>query len=607
MKTKTQTKVREPLPFFGVGRLLPYLAPYRSALLTILSLGAVASLFDTVLPLLQQYALNHFVEKKTLDTLAPFILAYLGVILCAGLVNYISTTVATAVEMRFGRDLRRLAFDRLQTLSLSFYNQNSVGYLHARTMSDTSRIGTLVSWSLLDLVWHSTYLIGAAVIMLILNARLALIVLSVVPVLSLLLAFFQKRLTAAERDIRELKSEITADFNEGITGAKTIKSLAVEDKMCRSFYADTAQMHKKSTRAAAMRGAFSAAMQFASSVAIALVLWHGGVLAAHEVGTFSAFMAYAQGMTEPVRWLVGAISALISTQVNIERLTDLLHTEPDAADTPEVIEKYGDNLAPKTENWEPLRGDIAFCDVTFRYPDGEENVLEHFSLQIPQGSHIAVVGETGAGKSTLASLICRFFEPTSGKILIDGKDARTRSQLWLRKNIGCVLQTPHLFSGSIRDNLRMGKADATEEEIRAALCAARADGVVDRLPDGPDTDVGEGGDLLSTGEKQLICFARALLSDPKILILDEATASVDTLTEQKMQSAMTEICKGRTTLTIAHRLSTVQDADEILVVRDGKIVERGRHTDLMRAGGYYSALYKKQFEYESAAKILKGN
>ncbi|MBQ9428762.1 MAG: ABC transporter ATP-binding protein [Clostridia bacterium] len=590
-----------------MGRLLPYLAPYRSSLAIILSFGIFASLLDTALPLLQQYALNHFIAEKTLDTLPLFMIGYFGAVLCAGIINYISTTVATATEMRVGRDLRALAFDRLQTLSLAFYNQNSVGYLHARTMSDTSRIGSLVSWSLLDLVWHTTYLAGAATVMLILNAKLALLVLSVLPVLVLLFGFFQKRLAAAERQIRELNSGITADFNEGITGAKTIKSLAVEAQMQKRFSADTRRMHERSVRAASMRGVFSAAMQFVSSVAIALVLWQGGVIAEHEVGTFSAFMAYAQGMTEPVRWLVDAISALIATQVNIERLTDLLNTEPESADSAEVVARYGDNRSPKPENWEPLAGEIEFRDVTFRYPDGEENVLEHFSLHIPKGAHLAVVGETGAGKSTLVGLICRFFEPTSGQLLIDGKDARARSQLWLRKNIGYVLQTPHLFSGSIRDNLRMGKPDATEEEMRRALIAARADGVVDRLARGLDTDVGEGGDLLSTGEKQLICFARALLVDPKILILDEATASVDTLTEQMMQSALDDICRGRTTVMIAHCLSTVRDADCILVVRDGKIVEQGRHEELLAQNGYYTALYKKQFADEKTRKILQNN
>ena len=278
--------------------------------------------------------------------------------------------------------------------------------------------------------------------------------------------------------------------------------------------------------------------------------------------------------------------------------------QSDVIDTPQVIAKYGDILEPKKENWEPIRGDIEFKDVTFRYPDGDEDVLEHFSLKIPFGSHIAIVGETGAGKSTLVNLVCRFYEPTTGQLLIDGRDARERSQLWLHSSIGYVLQTPHLFSGTIRENLLMGKPDATEEEIWAAVKAVSADEVIAHLENGLDTDVGEGGDLLSTGEKQLISFARAVLADPRILILDEATASVDTITEAKIQAALDSVTQGRTSLMIAHRLSTVRNADLILVVRNGKIVEQGTHKELIRMRGYYYELYTRQYEDEATAQLL---
>ena len=316
------------------------------------------------------------------------------------------------------------------------------------------------------------------------------------------------------------------------------------------------------------------------------------------------FMSYAQGMMEPLRWLVDIISDLITTQVNIERFTNLMAVQSDVVDTPEVVEKYGDTLNPKKENWEPLRGDIEFRDVTFHYPDGEENVLEHFSLKIPFGTHLAIVGETGAGKSTLVNLVCRFFEPTQGQILIDGRDARERSQLWLHSFIGYVLQTPHLFSGTIRENLLMGKEDATEEQIMEAIRAVSAEGILEHLEKGLDTDVGEGGDLLSTGEKQLISFARAVLADPRILILDEATASVDTMTEAKIQQALEQVTAGRTCLMIAHRLSTVRNADLILVVQDGKIVEQGTHRELLRKKGCYYELYTRQYEDEATARIL---
>ena len=363
-------------------------------------------------------------------------------------------------------------------------------------------------------------------------------------------------------------------------------------------------MRKKSVESARYRGLFAGTMRLASSIALSIVLWKGGYIAVTEIGTFSIFMSYAQGMMEPLRWIVDIVSDLITAQVNIERFTNLLAVKSDVVDTPDVIEKYGDSFDPKKENWEPLQGDIEFRDVTFQYPDGDENVLENFSLKIPFGTHVAIVGETGAGKSTLVNLVCRFYEPTKGTLLIDGRDARERSQLWLHSAIGYVLQTPHLFSGTVRENLLMGNSNATEEEIWNAIHTVSADEVIAHLEKGLDTDVGEGGDLLSTGEKQLISFARAVLADPRILILDEATASVDTMTEAKIQAAMESVTAGRTALMIAHRLSTVRNADIILVVRDGKIVEQGTHTELLKQKGYYFTLYTRQYEDEITANLL---
>ena len=592
------------LKFFGIGKILPYLKNVRGMILCMAVLGLFSSGIDIILPLFQRYALNHFIGEKTFDTLAIFIVLYVLTLLCAAVVNYISCAQATIVEMRVSRELRQRGFDHLQTLSFSYFNQNSVGYIHARLMSDTARIGTLVSWSLIDCVWRISYLVGAVVMMLYLNAKLALMVLAVLPLLVVLFTIFQKRLVTVNREIREINAKITGNFNEGITGAKTIKSLAVEQEMEDRFCKETANMRSSTVRASRLRGLFAGAMTFASSVALAIVLWKGGYIAVEEIGTFSVFMSYAQGMMEPLRWLVDIISDLITTQVNIERFTNLLAVRSDVEDTPEVIEKYGDSFNPIKENWEPIKGDIEFQDVTFKYPDGEENVLEHFSLKIPFGTHLAIVGETGAGKSTLVNLVCRFYEPTEGAVLIDGRDARERSQLWLHSSIGYVLQTPHLFSGTVRENLLMGNPEATEEQLWDALRVISAEEMVKRLENGLDTDVGEGGDLLSTGEKQLISFARAVLADPKILILDEATASVDTLTEAKIQAAMESITEGRTSLMIAHRLSTVRNADVILVVKDGKIVEQGNHKELLKKKGYYHALYTRQYEDEATARIL---
>ena len=592
------------LKFFGIGKILPYMKEVRKLTLIMVIFGLLGSVADIVIPQYQRYALDHFIGKRTFDTIVIFVIAYLLTIVLQSVVNYISCSLATIIEMRVNRKLRQVGFEHLQTLSFSYFNQNSVGYIHARLMSDTSRIGGLMSWTLVDCIWRVSYLIGAITMMLVMNFRLALMVLTILPLLVILFTIFQKKLIKVNREVREVNSRITGNFNEGITGAKTIKSLAIEDKMEERFTQETQNMRAKTVQESRLRGLFAGTMNLASSVALAIVLWKGGYIATEEIGTFSVFMSYAQGMMEPLRWLVDIVSSLITTQVNIERFTNLLAVRSDVEDTPEVIEKYGDSFNPKKENWEPLQGDIEFQNVTFHYPDGEENVLENFSLKVPFGTHLAIVGETGAGKSTLVNLVCRFYEPTEGTVLIDGRDARERSQLWLHSSIGYVLQTPHLFSGTVRENLLMGKPDATEEQIWAAIRAVSADEVIAHLEHGLDTDVGEGGDLLSTGEKQLISFARAVLADPKILILDEATASVDTMTEAKIQAAMESVTAGRTSLMIAHRLSTVRNADVILVVRDGKIVEQGTHTELLKKQGYYYELYTRQYEDETTAQIL---
>ena len=601
METKAKQK---HLKYFGIPKILPFLKNVRGQILMMVSLAIVSSFVDITIPQFQRYALDTFIGKGAMATIIPFLITYIAVILLASLVNYISCAQATIVEMKVNRELRQVGFRHLQTLSFSYFNQNSVGYIHARLMSDTGRIGGLVSWWLIDCTWRVAYLVGAIFVMIQMNAKLAMMVLTVVPLLVVLFSIFQKKLIDVNREVREVNSKITGNFNEGIMGAKTIKSLAIEDKMEQRFTEETQNMRTKSIRASRLRGLFAGTMNFASSVALAIVLWKGGYIALEEMGTFSVFMSYAQGMMEPLRWLVDIISDLITTQVNIERFTNLLAVKSDVVDAPEVIEKYGDCFDPKKENWEPIRGDIEFRDVTFQYPDGEETVLEDFSLKIPFGTHLAIVGETGAGKSTLVNLVCRFYEPTKGQLLIDGRDARERSQLWLHSAIGYVLQTPHLFSGTIRENLLMGNPNATEEQIRAAIRAVSAEEVIAHLEKGLDTDVGEGGDLLSTGEKQLISFARAILSDPRILILDEATASVDTMTEAKIQSAMEAVTAGRTSLMIAHRLSTIRNADLILVVKEGRFVEQGTHTELLAKKGYYHQLYTRQYEEEATAKIL---
>ncbi len=601
-KPKAQSAPAEKrLKFFGLDKLKPYIKTYRVLFAVLIFGSVVASVLNTITPLFQQYAIDNFIANKTVDGLITFALLYASVILLCAVVDYFGSYACCRLEMFILRDMRRDAFNHLQTQSVSYFNQHSVGKLQARVMSDTSSVASIIAWDVNQSVWNIMYVIGSAVVMFILQPLLAVCVLAIVPIVALFSVYFNRTLTKENRKVREINSEITGAFNEGITGAATSKTLAVERKLDGDFRARTDSMKRKATRLGHHRALLFSIISFASSAALALVLWYGGVITQEgviKIGVLSVFMTYAQGLMEPVLWFVSALSDLVTVRVNLERFSTLMESESDVKDAPEVIEKYGDCFNPKRENWEPIRGDVEFRDVTFKYPDGDEYVLEHFDLNVPQGTTVAIVGETGAGKSTIVNLVCRFFEPTSGSILIDGKDVRERSIGWLHGNIGYVLQSPHLFSGTVRYNLTYGKEDATDAEIDAAVKSVNAAAIIERLDKGYDSEVGEGGNTLSTGEKQLLSFARAILVNPAIFVLDEATSSIDTITEKLIQSAIEKLMENRTSFVIAHRLSTIRSADIILVVEGGKIVERGSHAELIKKRGTYYNLYMRQFQEE---------
>lgn len=589
-------------------KLKRFFTPYKWFIFGNVVANLLVAFIDILLPLFQSYAVNNFIVAGTSSGLGKFAFAY-GVAIVIQFLGVITfARIAIIIEMRMGYDLRESVFRHLQTLSLSYYNTTPVGYIMARVLSDTNRIGSMIAWGLVDILWAVTYVVGVLIAMLMLNVKLALLIMAVIPLMAIITVYFQRRLLDTHRKMRKINSKMTGEFNEGITGARTTKTLVIEDKNLEGFRQTSGLMRDTSMRMARLNAIFVPIIVFFGSAATAIVLARGGYLAMNDMlllGTLSAFLSYAIGIFEPIQQLAGIFADVISLQVNIERVTDLLEKEPLIKDTPDVIEKYGDTFEPKTENWEPIEGEIEFKDVTFQYPDGNEEVLSHFNLKIPAGTNIAIVGETGAGKSTLVNLACRFYEPTAGQILIDGRDYRERSQLWLHSNIGYVLQNPHLFSGTIRENIRYGRLDATDEEVEEAARIVSADTIVRKLDKGYDSEVGEGGDRLSTGEKQLISFARAILADPKIFVLDEATSSIDTQTEKLIQDGIEYLLKGRTSFIIAHRLSTIRQADVILVVRDGKIVEQGTHHELMVKKGYYYMLYTKQFEDEKTKEVLK--
>ena len=589
------------------GKLLPFLKPYSRQMALILVTMLISAGIDISYSLLSGYAVDRFVTPRTTQGIGWFALGYFAVVLCQMVCTLIFARVALRVEMYLGRDLKKKLFTHLQTLSFSYYNVNPVGTIMARVMSDTNRIGGVFAWSLVDIFWSSAYVLGSMAVMLFLNWKLALLIIAVVPVIALLTLYFQKKILHINRKARRINAEITRHYNEGISGAKTSKTLVIEDQNTQAFREVTSRMRATMVRGVLLNAVYVPIIGFLTALAVAFVITGGGSMVLWGdigIGELTIFVNFALGIADPVQTLARTISNFISTQANIERVSALMELKPQITDTPEVIEKYGTSFDPKRENWEPLIGHITFDDVTFRYPDGTENVLEHFNLDVPAGSTVAIVGETGAGKSTLVNLACRFFEPTGGRILIDGKDYRERSQLWLHSNIGYVLQTPHLFSGSVKENIRYGRLDATDEEIVQAAKLVNAHQFIIRMEQGYDSDVGEGGGQLSTGEKQLISFARAVLANPRIFVLDEATASIDTRTEALIQEAISTMLTGRTSFLIAHRLSTIRKADMILVVREGKILERGTHQELMAQNGYYAQLYRKQFETETAETVF---
>ncbi len=598
----------KPASFKVWKKMFPFILKERKILILCMLLMFFVAVIDIILPLLLGVAIRNNIEPQSLNGVWRLlgVLVFLIVFQAVNVFGFVSLGIRAETEMC--RRIRNAVFLNLQKLSLSYYNKTPVGYLMARTNSDTGRIGDLVAWGLIDFTWSAFYCIGAVITMFIIHWKLALIVCGTIPLLALLTWFFQSRILKVNRVMRKLNSKMTGAMNEGITGAKTVKVLTSENISFNEYSGITSDYRRYATHMARLRSIFIPATLFIGGLASAFVLSYGGweiIVLGADLAVLAVFLQYAGGFFHPIQNIARIFTDFVSTQANVERVTDLLEKEAGIIDKPEVIAKYGDTFNPKKENWEPITGDIEFRNVTFRYPDGHKNILQNFNLHVPVGTYAAIVGETGAGKSTLVNLVCRFFEPTEGQILVDGKDYRERSQLWLHSAFGYVLQSPHLFSGTIRENIRYGRLDATDEEIEEAARIVHADKIIAKMEKGFDTETGEGGDRLSTGEKQLISFARAVLANPRLFILDEATSSIDTEMEMLLQKAIHTLLKGRTSFVIAHRLSTIREADVILVVEKGKIIERGTHGELMGQKGHYYKLYTRQFAAEAEEELLR--
>jgi len=587
-------------------KLFVYLKPYRKNLIYIGICMVVLAGIDVAFPLLTKYAIDHFILGQTLDGLVGFTALYMSAVVALAGTVYVFIAQGAVVEAGVIRTLRKLGFEKLQELSFSYYDKNAVGWMMARLTSDIQRLGEMMSWGLVDFLWGLSMMSFIIVIMLTINVGLALITLAIIPFLIMVTVYFQKRILKTSRAVRKINSKITGAFNEGITGAKATKSLVSEELQFGEFKETTFEMRRSSYRSAMYSAVYLPIVLTLGSIGLAFIVHFGGIeiqTGSITFGTLVLFTNYAVQFYEPVREMARVYADLQTAQASAERLIGLIETPLEIQDSEDVVAFYGDTFNPKRDQWETFEGNITFENVSFHYIE-DEPVLKNFNLKVKAGEKIALVGETGSGKSTVVNLACRFYEPKHGQILLDGVDYKKRSQLWLHDQIGYVLQSPHLFSGTIRDNIKYGKLDATEDEIIAAAKLTNAHELIMKLDHGYDTQVGEGGAMLSTGEKQLISFARAVIKDPKLFILDEATSSIDTETEMLIQDAIDHVLKDRTSFIIAHRLSTIRSADKILVMRHGEIVEQGNHKTLMALGGYYYKLYTHQFIEEEEQHIL---
>lgn len=564
---------------------------------------------DVCYPLINSYAIRHFFENNDpnrFDQIWLIILLYVLISIGYGVIVFGFLFFAGKLEVNTSYELRKEAYQNLQKLPFSYFDRTAQGWIMARLTSDARKLSEIISWGIVDLLWGLLSMVGILGVLLVINIKLSLIVLILLPIMTVIIFYIRKKMLNSYRDARKYNSKITAAYNEGFMGAKATKSLVIEEKNSKEFHKKAFDYKKASLRAVFFSAIFGPITFIFCYAGVGTTLYIGGsmvIVGALEVSVLYLFIDYTIKFFDPIMAVSRVFGDFQQAQASAERIISLIEEVPEIEDRLDVIEKYGTIYEPKYENFEPLIGEVEFKDVTFKYNKGE-TVLKEFNLHIPAGSSVALVGHTGSGKSTIVNLICRFYEPTSGDILIDGHSYKDRSITWLHSNIGYVLQTPQLFSGSIMENVRYGKLDATDEEVKQALKTVAADEFIERLDDKYESLVGEGGSKLSLGERQLISFARAIVADPKILVLDEATSSIDTKTESMIQDAINKVMKGRTTFMIAHRLSTVVNADVILVMKDGEVIESGKHHELLEQRGYYFELYKNQFAEDSLKKIL---
>jgi ATP-binding cassette subfamily B protein len=571
-------------------RILGLTRPHWRWVVGFLLMVAVVSFLDALFTFLSKQIVDEGIVPGDRARLLEIVRLYAGLIFVQAGAVFGFIYLAGILGERIQYDLRKRMFDRLQVLSFAYYSRTPIGWLMSRVTSDSERVAQLVTWGILDITWAVMNIVTSLIFMLLINWQLALIVMGVIPVLLVVAVYFQRRILSQYRNVRRVNSKITAAYNENITGVRVVKALNREEENLVEFDRLTSEMYRAGYRAAVLSAMFLPTVQLVASFAVGAVVWYAGIealnpsgaLAGLTIGGIAAFVSYITFMIWPIQDLARVFAEMQNAVASAERIFSLLDTEPDIVDQPGALDLG------------TVRGDIHFDHVSFHYEPGKP-VLENFNLTIRQGETIALVGPTGGGKSTVVNLLCRFYEPKSGAVRIAGRDYRELTQHALQSRLGIVLQTPYLFSGTIRENLRYGRLDATDAEVEAAAQMAGAHPFIAALPKGYEQEVGEGGTLLSVGQKQLLSLARAVLAKPEIFIMDEATSSVDTLTEALIQQGMETLMAGRTSVVIAHRLSTIRRADRILVIEGGRIAEIGSHSELLRARGHYYNLYTQQF------------
>ncbi|MFH1446243.1 MAG: ABC transporter ATP-binding protein [Chloroflexota bacterium] len=574
-------------------RILSLLKPHWKWVIGFLFAVFLVSILDAIFTYLSKEIIDLGIDAGDRDALIKTITTYASLVLVQAISVFFFIYLVGILSERIRYDLRKKMFNHLQQLSLSYFSQTPVGRIMSRLTSDSERLAELTTWGLMDSTWAAINIITASYFMFLINWKLAIVVLISILVMVFLAIKFRTRILYHYRRSRRANSLITSSINENITGVRVVKALSREETNLKGFKVLTTKMYDSSFRAAFLSAIFLPVIQSISAISLGIILWQGGLqvqIGSMTIGGIQAFISYITFILWPIQDLARVYAEMQNAIASAERIFSLIDTEP-------IIKNR-----TKTIDIETIAGDITFDHVSFQYED-DDPVIKDLSFTVKQGQTVALVGPTGGGKSTIVNLLCRFYEPSSGTILITGEDYRNLKLQDIQSRIGVVLQTPHLFSGSIRDNIRYGKLSASDEEIEEAAKLAGAHDFITKFEKSYDQNVGEGGNLLSVGQKQLISIARAILSNPEIFVLDEATSSVDTLTEALIQRGMDQLIQDRTSFVIAHRLSTIKRADVIMIIDDGQITERGSHKELMRIQGHYYRLYTQQFRQELESQL----